>query len=489
MPEIDFLSIPADHRDPGQYIELDNRFAQIGLPTQPHRILYIGQKLAAGTAAALTPTRLYSDDQAKALFGRGSMLAAMWKAGGKVDTSTERWAIALADLEAGVQAAGSYTFVGPSTKAGTGALMIGGRSVKFGIASGATAAQMATSAAAAINADLDLPVTAAVDGVDTTKVNVTARHKGEEGNAISLLVNYYEGEALPEGATVTIAAMANGTGNPDITSVFTAIGDAPFQTFIMPFNDEANRLVLETELAARAGPMKQIEGLAYAAKRASHGALLTFGETRNSEFTSTLGIQGMINTPWETAAAYGAASAFACRVDPAQPLQTVPLPGLLAPSMADQFNSDKRNIALHNGIAVAKVDEGGVVRIQRAITHYRANAFGLPDESYLDSETLRTLFYIRFDLRAMVAQRFPRSKLGDNGAVGKGVMTPDIMYDQIIGRAILWLKAGLIEDLDGLKENLIVQRSISDRNRLDARIPANVINGLRTFAGQIQLIL
>lgn len=490
MSDIDFLQVPEDTRDPGQYIEIDNRNAKPGISIMPHRILYIGQMLATGTATPLVAKQLYlSDDQAKALFGRGSMLAAMWIAGGKVDKSTERWALPIADLDAGAKATGAIVFGGPATEAGTAPLMAGGRRIRWGVPSGMTAAQNATAAAAAINADLDAQIVAAVDGVDPTKVILTARHKGEEGNNIDLRFNYYDGEALPAGMTATITAMTGGTGNPDITAALAAVADKQFHTIIMPYNDAANRAVLETELASRCGPVKQMDGIAYGAKRAPQGTLATFGLSRNTEFLSTLGLDQMVDTPWETAAAYGAAMAFECRVDPAKPLWTVKLTGLKPPAEKDRFDHDARELLLHDGIAVTKVDEGGNVCVGRAITHYRANSFGLEDDSYLDSTTLRIIFYIRYDTRSMMSQKYPRAKLGDNGSRGKGVATAEKVRDQIIERAVQWEAAGLIEDLEAFKKDLVVERSTTNRSRLNARIPANVINGLATFAGQIQFIL
>lgn len=490
MSDIDFLQVPADLRDPGAYIEFDNRNAKLGISVMPHRILFIGQMIAGAPAMPLTPMRLFGgDNEAKGLFGRGSMLASMFVAGRKVDSSTERWVLPVLDDDAGVKAGGSITFSGPATAAGTAPLMAGGRSIKWAVASGATAAQVATGCAAAINADLDAEVTAAVDAVDATKVNITARHKGEEGNNIDIRFAYYDGEALPAGVTAVIAAMAGGTSNPDIADALATITSKQFHTIIMPWNDAANRTTLEDELASRAGPIRQMEGLAYCAKRSSGGTLATFGLSRNNQFASTLGIAGMVDTPWMTAAAYGVACAYECRIDPSRPLQHVELTGLKAPAEKDRFDHDERELLLHDGIAVTKVNESGRIEIARAITHYRANSLGIEDDSYLDSETLRIIFYLRYDMRAMVAQKFPRAKLGDNGALGKGVVTPDIMRDQLIARAVGWHEAGYIEDLAGFKKNVLVQRSSTDTERLNSRIPANVINGLRINAGQIQFIL
>ena len=69
----------------------------------------------------------------------------------------------------------------------------------MGVAAAATAATIATNVAAAITATKNLPVTAAVDGTDTAKVNITAKWKGLTGNSIDLRYNYNAGEQLPPG--------------------------------------------------------------------------------------------------------------------------------------------------------------------------------------------------------------------------------------------------------------------------------------------------
>jgi phage tail sheath gpL-like len=51
---------------------------------------------------------------------------------------------------------------------------------------------------AAINANLDLPVTS---GVAANVVTVTHRHKGSCGNDFDMRVNYQDGEKTPAGVT------------------------------------------------------------------------------------------------------------------------------------------------------------------------------------------------------------------------------------------------------------------------------------------------
>lgn len=489
MSFINFNDIPLDLRTPGTFVEFDNSNAVQGLALMPHKILIIGQKLAAGEGLANTPVLIFSEAQAAALAGRGSIGHLMVQALRRTNRTTETWAIFLDDAAAGAQATGSFVFTAVGVQAGTLVRYIGGQAVKVGITAGMTAAQIATAFAAAVNASGDLPVTAAVDGANTAKVNVTAKHKGVAGNYIDLRANYYSDDANPAGLTDVITAMAGGTTNPDVTTAFAAIGGEWYTTIAMPYTDAANLTALETELKLRAGPMKMIDTLAYACSTGSQGTLAAFGDTRNSQFVSTIGVKAPLDTPWEWAAAYAGAAAFAAGIDPAQPVADIALTGLKAPAITDRFTREERDILLHNGIATWTVDPAGEVIIERAITMYRLDVHGLVDTSYLDSETLRTLSFLRYTMRARFSQRFKRKKLGQDGTPGPNVVTPKNIRGELIALFLDWQELGLVQDIDQFKRDLIVEISATDPNRVNILIPAHVINQLRVIAGQIQFIL
>lgn len=487
---ISFNQIPIDIRTPGHYIEFDNTRAMQGLPAIQHKLLVIGQRLASGTIAQGVPTRVLSAAQAEEFFGRGSMLHAMLAALKAANSYTECWAVALDDNGAGVQAAGSVTFGGAPTEAGTLNLYIAGKLVQAAVTSGQATSAIATAAAAAINAVTDLPVTAAVDGVNTSKVNITARHKGEAGNSIDLRVNYYFGEKTPKGLTVTIVAMTGGTANPDVQTAITAIGAEQYHTIVMPYTDASNLTKIETELSNRWGPMVQKEGHAFAAAAGTHAALSTLGDARNSPHLTIMGAQKSPTAPWVIAAVVGAVDAY--EPDPARPRQTLELQGVLAPAEADRYTRDERNLHLHDGIATFIVDAGGRVLIERLITTYKTNSFGVEDISYLDVETLRTLAYLRYSVRARIALKFPRHKLANDGTrfgPGQAVVTPKTIRAELLALFRQWEEAGLAEGFEQFKTDLIVERNGTDPNRVDAIIPPDVINQFRVFAGQVQFRL
>ncbi len=491
MP-ISFNNIPIDIRTPGAFLEIDNSNANRGLPGMPSRILVLGQRLSTGTVAEAVPTRVLNEDEAEVYFGRGSMLHLMFRTLKKNNSWTESWAVALDDASGGVAASGTVTFGDGTTAAGTLNLYIAGQRVRVAVAADDAGSDIATKVAAAITAATDLPVTAAVNGSTAEQVDITARHKGLAGNDIDLRVNHYPDEKLPAGLTVTFGAMSSGSGNPDIADAIAVLGDQWYTDWIVPWTDSSNLTALEAELADQFGPMTMRDGFAYTGARGTHSALTTLGNGRNSQHLSIMGADKAPSGPWAWAGAYGGTAAYHVKIDPARPLQTLPLPSIVPPKVEDRFTLQERNLLLHDGIATFTVDDGGIVRIERAITTYQTNAQSVADPSFLDLNTMKTLAYLRYSVRARILQKFPRHKLADDGTrfgAGQAVVTPKTIRAELIALFRQWEEAGLVENIDQFIEDLIVERDSSDVNRVNALIPPDIINQFRVFAGNVQFRL
>lgn len=486
---ISFLSIPLDLRTPGTYLEVDPSRALQGLLGLHQRLLIIGQRLTGGETPALEPVLVVSPKDAVRRFGFGSMLANMLTAAKSANGYTETWAVALDDDPAGVAAQGTLTFGGAPTAAGTVSLLIGGARVRVGVAVGDTPAQVASKAAAALGALGGLPVSAAANAAVVT---LTHRHKGEVGNSLDLRHSYYQGEALPKGLTLAITGMAGGTANPDLDPALASLADRRFHYVVSPYGDAANLTALEVWLAERWDPLKHLEGLGFTAARGSAATLSTLGNSRNAPYTSLMGA-GLSPSAVEIwAAVYGAVEAFNLNIDPARPTQTLVLPGILPPAVPDILDTSECNILLHDGISTYLVDDGGLVRIERDVTTYQTNALGVDDPSMLDINTMATLAFIKDQVRARVTNRYPRHKLADdstNVGAGQAIVRPKDMRNELIALFREMEKNGIVENLDQFKTDLLVERNASDRNRLDAVIPPDLVGQFRVFAGQVQFIL
>lgn len=488
MDSISFNEIPLNIRVPYVYTEYDATRANQGPGIQPFKALMMGQRLTAGTVAALTPTRVTSVAQAKKFFGAGSSLHRMAIAWFKENTFTELWMVGFND-PTGAFATGTITFTGPATESGTVSLYIAGTRVQVGVTNTDTATTIAASAVAAINENTDLPVTAAnTAGV----VTLTSKEKGFLGNMVPLSANYYEGEALPAGVGAAFVAMSGGTGAVDLTTLWAVLGDEHYNVMVTPWNDAATLAALSDETEDRAGPLRQIETVAFGAKDDTHSNLGTFGNARNDKFLSIIGVYKSPTPSYEIAASYAAVGAYYLAIDQARPLQTLELSHVLAPAQADRFTQQENNLLLYDGIATIYFDAQGNTRLQRTITTYQENALGADDPAYLDIETLFTLSYIRWSVRTRILLKFPRHKLADDGTrfgSGQAVVTPKVMKAELVSLFEEWENLALVEGADQFQKDLIVIRNASDPNRLDIRLPPNLVNQLRVTALQIQFLV
>ena len=488
-------NIPADIRVPLVYIDIDNSQALDSAPAQSRKIIVIGQQSATGTAAALTQNRITSDGTADQLYGKGSMLAGMLKTLRKANSYTEVWAMGLADIAAGAAAKSDLTISGPATAAGTLALLVNGISVQVGVSADDTADTIATAIITAVNKLPDTQVTAALKADSTTIVTLTANWKGVTGNAMDVRLNYYTGEQTPAGVAVAMTAFTGGTGTPDIAAVVAALGDDWYTDIVFPYNDTQSLNAIRDELLERWGPLQMIEAQLWTAFRGTHAESGTFGETRNDWLISCLGTNIAPQPHWLWAASYGGIAAYYLANDPARPLQTLVLPGILPPAKDVRWDMPERNLLLHDGIATHNVDAGGNVCIEREITMYRVNQYGDADTSYLNVQSPATLGRIRYVIKNRFSNRYPRHKLAGDDVLdlldpGQPVMTPKIGRAELLDIALTELiPAGLVEDFDDYKDTLEVYLDGADKDRLNFICHPNLVNQLRVLAGLIQFKL
>ncbi|QPC44005.1 phage tail sheath subtilisin-like domain-containing protein [Kaustia mangrovi] len=491
MP-ISFEQVPANTRVPFVYAEFSSARASQGPALLPYRALIIGQKTSSGSAAANTLHRVTRADQLIDIAGRGSMLHRMAMSWFANNTWTETWVGVLDDNPAGQAAGGTVKFGGAVSAPGTLNLYLGGNRVQVAVAAAEANADTATNVAAAINAKADLPVTAAVDGVDDTQVNLTYRHNGEVGNGYDVRVNYQDGEETPAGLTVTIGAMMNGTSNPVLDDLIAAMGDEWFHIWAMPYTDATSLTAVESELSDRFGPVRMIDGVCFTASNASHSGLGTLGDSRNSQHVSIMATNQSPTPVDAYAAAVAAVVAYYGQIDPARPFQTLPLEGVLPPAEDVRWTIEERNLLLYDGISTSKVAAGGVVRIERPITTYSQNAAGAEDTAYLDVTTMLTLMYLRYSFRNRILSRYPRHKLGDDGkryGQGQAIITPKLGKAEALGWFREMEELALVEDFDQFKADLIVERDGGDPNRLNFLLPPDLINQFMVGAAQIQFRL
>lgn len=485
---IGLLTIPVDLLDPGTYVEYDNSRATGPLPPFPRRVLLIGQRLPTGQVAALVPTRIFGPSDGIGAFGRGSMLAAMITAARTANDASEMWAIALDDAAGSTAAAWTVTAAGTAPSNGTSTLYIGGVAVPVAVGPTVTANQAAQGLAAAINANGDLPVTALVDANIQAQVNVTCRWKGASGGDLDLRTSYYDGDLPPSGFSLAIAQTATGSANPSLVPAIASLGNLGYSDWAVPYYDGASQSAVSAELERRGGSTVQKDAMAYTLIPGTVGQLAAIGSGLDEKFLCNTGAYRMPSAPWVASATIAAVASYYLAIDPAAPLDTLVLPGLLPPAKQDEFQHQDRETLLHDGIGVLTT-QGQQVTIKRLVTSYRINAQGITDRSYLNVETMATLAYLRYWLRARIAQKWSRYKLANDGKAlpkGQRVTCPRLIKLDLVAGANDLFTAGIIDDVDQFSKELLVERDGTNRDRVNAVLPYTLIGQFRQFAGQVQ---
>jgi phage tail sheath gpL-like len=466
-----FSNIPSSIRKPGKYFEFNTSLAMRTLPGNLQKTLIVGQKLAAGTIPANTPIDVFSDVDAATFFGRGSVAHLMARAALQANNYLALTMIALDDAAASVAASSTVTFTGNATGGGNATLSVGDQSVVIAISNGDTPAIIAAALAAQIAKQPDLAVTAAAAlGV----VTLTAKNKGTLGNFIKTSC-----VDTAAGTAVATTAMVGGATDPTIATALATVFAAGHNIIISAWNDAINLTALRTHLDSVSGPLEQRGAIGIYAHTGTLAQSTTLAASINSGRISCLLLPSGYEESCEVAAAYGAV--VASEEDPARPLNTLPLTGIMANPLANRSSRTEQENALYNGVTPTEVGPGDKVQIVRAITTYTLDPQGVPDTSLLDLTTIRTLDYVRKACRERIALRFPRDKLS--------ARTADKVRSELLDVLYKLEELEIVQNVEQWKSQLIVERDLQDPNRLNAKIPTNVVNGLHVFAGRIDLIL
>lgn len=470
-PNISFDSIPASIRKPGKYVEFNSKLAVRTLPSNVQRILIVAQMLATGSATAGLPVQVFDAATAAQLFGRGSHAHLMVAASITANRYAQLRVLPLADVGGGVQAAGTVTFTGPASAAGSVTVSVAGRSVEVPVASTSTATAIAAAVKAELDKLVDLPVTASVAAGVLT---LTARNRGSIGNAV-----VYGAQSAAAGVNVAVVQPTGGLTDPDLTAALASVFTAADEVIAWPYASQAGLTALRTHLTARGGPMEMRGAVGVYATAGTLSAATTLAGQINHERITGGFLPGTPTSPFELAAIY--AAVIASEEDPARPLNTLALTGVVAPGLGARLSRTEQESCLANGVTPFEVGPGEVVQIVRAITTYTLDPQAVADIAWLDLTTIRTMDYVRASVRSRMALRFPREKLS--------ARTPDRVRSEILDVLVKLEELEIVEEVEANKPGLIVERDSQDPNRLNAKVPTDVVNGLHVLATRLDLLL
>lgn len=471
---VTFDTIPGSIRKPGKYLEFNTRMATRTLPGNPQTLLIIAPMLSSAQVAPLTPIDIYDDSVAGTAFGEGSLAHLMAKSAISANNYLQLQVIGIEEAVAGKKATATVTITAPATRGGTLSLSVCGERLDIPVETADTAESLNQAVLEAVNARGDLPVIASLEGEESTVLTLTAKQSGAWGNDIALDV-----QSTAKGVTATVTAMQGGENNADIQPALDAVFAAGHDIIAQPFSDKDSLLKLRTHLEKVSGALEQRGAIGAVGWTGTLSTGTTLASDINDGRTSIAWYPGSVKLPCQIAAAYGAVIAF--EEDPARPLNTLELKGLDIAPVTKRAGRNEQENALHNGLTPLEVGAGNRVQIVRAVTTYTRNVEGVEDTALLDLTTIRTLDYTRKACRERLSQRFPREKLNER--------TRAKVRSELLDVLIKLEEEEILENVEENKGMLLVERDGKDPNRLNAAIPADVVNGLHVFAGRIDLLV
>lgn len=472
-PNISFDSIPSSIRKPGKYFEFNTSLAVRTLPANRQRLLIIAQRLSTGTVAELIAKQVFSDEEAAVYFGYGSIAHLMVRAAIKANAYLDVSVCAVDDsATAPVARVHTLAIANNATSSGSLTLYVGNVRYEIGITSSDTPTIIGTALKAALDNDPALPFTVAHE-VGT--LTFTAKNKGVVANQID-----FEAIVTATATTATFTATTPGSVDPSIANALAAVYAEDYNIIACPFNDATSLELLKTHLNSVSGPMEQrpaIGVFGYDGVLADCTTLT--GTTLNSGRLLCAYLRATRSPAYELGAAMAAVLAF--EEDPARPLNTLELSGIAVPVVSQRLSRTEQEALLYNGATPIEVGPGEVAQIVRAVSTYVQNAAGIDDPALLDITTIRTLDYVRKACRDRIGLRFPREKLSSK--------TPEKVRDQLLDVLYQLESLEIVEEVAANEDGVICERDTQDANRLNAKIPVDVVNGLHIFAGRIDLLL
>ncbi|MGA8612589.1 MAG: phage tail sheath subtilisin-like domain-containing protein, partial [Xanthobacteraceae bacterium] len=324
--------------------------------------------------------------------------------------------------------------------------------------------------------------------------------KGATGNDITIIANYlglYGGEALPTNLTLTIVPMAGGTGEPNFTSGISAIQVTDFDYVGLPYTDTASMAAWAIEFgfsqSGRWSYTRQQYGMVLGAYRNDYADALTWGLAQNAPVLSTLVIEQTAPSPvWEWSAAYCALAALGFSDDPARPLQTLEMPGILPAQIQNRFLQAQLNALTNSGLAIQATAPDGNPMILREQTQYQVNSYGQADTAFGLLTVLATLQELLRRMKSAITSKYPRVKLVPDGTrlgPGQAAVTPTDIKGELIAEFALAEFDGLVADLPDFKANLVVAIDDNNPNKIQVLWPPQLAGQLRQLDALAQFRL
>ena len=350
----------------------------------PQRVVVMGQGNTAAVYAT-TKRQVTSALEAATIYGFGSPVhlacLQLFPLNGDGVGSIPVTIYPLEDDAAGVAATGDITPVAAQTEAAEYRVKINNiLSEAFVIAVGDTVADIVAAATAAINAVVEMPVTA-VDNLGAT-VDLTSKWKGASANDIFVeMVTPASG-----GATFGITQLSGGLVNPDVSDALAQVGDV-WETMILSCLDIADTttLGLFSDFGeGRWGALVRKPLVVFTGNtETTVSAATAVSDARKTDRTNAqLVAPGSNDLPFVVAARQLARIAKLANNNPPYDYGSQDATGLTPGADGDQWDYLEQDEAVKKGSSTITVKDG-VVNVADVVTFYHPTGDPLPAYRYV----------------------------------------------------------------------------------------------------------
>jgi len=377
------------------------------------------------------------------LYGIDSVISKMYTAYRSNDPITTCYLLPLIGFDTAVSGASiSYAVTGdPSfiaNTAGTLNAYVAGTLVQSPVYLYDTATAVATNLANAIMAN---PYFTANCSASENEITFVTRTSGDFISAdIDFRLNYagaVSGQYPIAGVIVTAGGFENDNDlDADVATPLANLAAIQFDAIVTPYTDSTSMAAYNTLLNQTTGrwsPTNKLFGHVFTARKDTFANLVTFLQSYNTEFITTLMLPGNniparveagnevgyiqdFGTPttvYEAAAYFAGACVTSLAQDVGTPLQALPLTGILAEPAQSRFTPSELNTLLQYGGAVYKVGAGNVPILNRAVTMYTENSLGIADDTFKDTSTMYVLEYVIETFLQVLGETYARVRLVD----------------------------------------------------------------------------
>ena len=442
----------------------------------PQRIALIGQG-ASNAVYATTKRQVTSAVEVATLYGYGSPLhlAALqfFPVNGDGVNTIPVTVYPLNDDASGVASTGDIVPVGAQTVAASYRISVNNiLSEPFVISVGDSLATIVTNMAAAINAVLEMPVTAVADTtVASESCDVTSKWKGSSANDIQIEVI----GSTSAGTTFTVTNPTGGLVNPNIDSALAQVGDV-WETLVLNclnIDDTVSLDKYQTFGDGRWGALTRKPLVVFTGNTTTAvNDATTISDARKTDRVNVqLVAPGSKNLPFVVAARQLARIVVLAGVNPAHDYGRQSATGLIPGDDGDQWTYVDQDVAVKKGSSTVNVTDG-VVTVADVVTFYHPDGDPLPAYRHVVDIVKLANIIFNIDLIFNTKEWDGAPLIPDNQPTTNRDAKKPMMAKAVIGVMLDNLAmAALISDPESSKQGTLTEINSQNPKRLDIMIP------------------